>query len=957
METGDNLKRIFSANLLQKILGIFINHSAPVCLFIMLPFTVALYLGYHAITLEKANHISEISSHLETGLTQLACAADSEVFLKKIAKGAWRKVGATNSDENAVSSYYKSLQRFLQLEFDLYLFDRHGKLTTPSQFQLRSRFVATRLWEILACSPSEQNRKFQLLKKPLKSFLGNEFRMAQFLEGRDSTVQIITRHKQGLLYWINDPEMPSRGMLMIFWETPDLEFRLKQAMLRMKKLFSSGFIVGDEKLLFTSGLETTLSETLLSTYRKIALLGQSSVIDAGEKIWAGRRVADMWVIVAGQSLIQDYYFLQIKFVGGLLLLFFGFLFFYVYVIGRGKVYFSIRWKLTALFMVAVMTPIMGFVYFGYRYLDDRTRTLAAEVTSHSRQLLLALDESFKHAGASYVDEFFSLSRLVASGSESFVRKMIENKIEKHELINLELRDTDNAELLFFLQNDLFFEGMREVNDAFSRYCIDNTMGSKLADTIDPLMSMAVKSPEAGMFFLFTRPGEVHRVEFGPVHLYIFWDIFKSASDKSVYVYIVQSAARLLGELIRRHLATSFFSRTNSPYILAANHLRSGEWLPAPLRHVDGLKGFTDLTSFSDKPTETRLRFSGEEYIVTGQKGKYAKGHSLYAFYPAGLIEKEIAGQRRLIFAGIILFILLALLAGWLLSDIFLRPVAELGKGVNAIKNRNSAFRIEATQQDEFGDLALSFNQMIADLKEMELARDVQESLLPSAPPVIDGYEVSFANRMASAVGGDYFDIHLLDKDRVCVVIGDVTGHGVSSALVMAMARAILYQGLKENRDLITLFSDLNQAVYTYFSAQSVKKMITLFATILDLSTGQAVFTNAGHNFPLKLSLDGSCQELNSVHLPIGAMKKLKKLKTSNFAINPGESLVFYTDGLIEAKNAQAQLYGYERLKQLLSANIGFTADGFVAELMKSYDAWLAGSAPDDDITLIVLRRL
>lgn len=172
-----------------------------------------------------------------------------------------------------------------------------------------------------------------------------------------------------------------------------------------------------------------------------------------------------------------------------------------------------------------------------------------------------------------------------------------------------------------------------------------------------------------------------------------------------------------------------------------------------------------------------------------------------------------------------------------------------------------------------------------------------------------------------------------------------------------MARAIFYQGLKEGGDLISLFTDLNLAIYEYFHLLPVRKMITVFAAVIDLSTGVGEFVNAGHNFPVKLSTDGLCEDLAAVHLPIGACRKLRNLTTNEFCFKSGETLVFYTDGLVEVKNSQDEMYGYDRFKDSLACNFHKSADDLNRELIARYDSWLGGIEPDDDLTLIVLKRL
>lgn len=933
------------------------HHIAPVSLFIVLPVMLALYLVINAIWLERDRHIEQLDAELETRLTQLNCEIDPVVFLKKIARGAWFKLVSHKNRETELAGYFKSLQKFFPYEFDLYAFSPSGKLITPSEINLRSKYLASRLWEILACSPIEQNRKFQKIKRSLRSFVGDEFRISQFLEGRDSCLPIIVKHRKGYVYWKNSQENPSHGVLVFFWEIPDHQYMLKKVKDRINSDFASGFLFADGSVAEKFGVLNKAPANPGVIFARIADMGQNAFFDDSNLLWKGRKVGNCWLLASMKAETELFVNKQRFFSLLAVLLIILASAVYLWASGNSLVYFSIRLKLIILFLTAVASPIMGFVYLGYRYIDDREQNLRSLVSNNSRKLLFELDESFKDVGNEFLDDFASLSNSVSQKHSEEFLKNIHARMEKNDLISIELRDAETAEIKYFMQNEMYFEGMREVSDAFSRFCIDNTLGSSLADAVDPILEMVVRSPEAGLNFFFHRPKEVHKMEFGPVPLFIFWEIFDGLEGKPVYVYIVQSAARLLKQLMARHLTRSFLEKRNAPYILAASHGVTGEWFPAGISTSKSIKDFTQRIFFADQPMETTAMLKGEEYIITGQKGRYAKDYALYSFYPVKLIKNDIRIQIRILFTGIMLFVIVALLTGWLLSDIFLVPVERLGHGVLAIRNRDSSFRIEASQKDEFGDLAVSFNHMIEDLKEMQLAKDVQESLLPALPPEIPGYEVSFANRMASAVGGDYFDVHLIEQNKVFIVIGDVTGHGVGSALVMAMARAIFYQGLKEGRGLLDLFNDLNLAIYEYFSVPPVRKMITLFAAFIDLSDGCGEFVNAGHNFPVKMAADGTCEHLESVHLPIGAVKKLRKLFPKKFSIEKEETIVFYTDGLIEVKDRSDRMLGYEKFIEHLEKQRGKSAENISQALLSLYEDWLSGNEPDDDLTMIVFRRL
>ena len=149
---------------------------------------------------------------------------------------------------------------------------------------------------------------------------------------------------------------------------------------------------------------------------------------------------------------------------------------------------------------------------------------------------------------------------------------------------------------------------------------------------------------------------------------------------------------------------------------------------------------------------------------------------------------------------------------------------------------------------------------------------------------------------------------------------------------------------------------LNKVINYYFSKPPVRKMITLFACLIDVSTGLGTFVNAGHNFPLLLKNDLSVEELSAVHLPIGVSKKTPKLQPVTFEIKSGEGILFYTDGIVEVCSVDKEQYGYERFKSSLHSSYGMSAVSVIEKTVENYSAWLAGNEPDDDYTLVYLKR-
>ena len=165
-------------------ISIFLKYAAPLGLFVLLPLLAALYLGHNVITSERSRHILELSTKIENGINDIESEIAPESFLLKVGRGAWVTFKETQNDLNQYWKYYDSLCNFLKEEVDLYVFDEKGKLITPRNINLKSRFLAGKLWNSIESSHEERTELARKSKKQLKSFLGNEFKLRDFLDSR-----------------------------------------------------------------------------------------------------------------------------------------------------------------------------------------------------------------------------------------------------------------------------------------------------------------------------------------------------------------------------------------------------------------------------------------------------------------------------------------------------------------------------------------------------------------------------------------------------------------------------------------------------------------------------------------------------------------------------------------------------------------------------------------------------
>jgi serine phosphatase RsbU (regulator of sigma subunit) len=252
-------------------------------------------------------------------------------------------------------------------------------------------------------------------------------------------------------------------------------------------------------------------------------------------------------------------------------------------------------------------------------------------------------------------------------------------------------------------------------------------------------------------------------------------------------------------------------------------------------------------------------------------------------------------------------------------------LTTLTSGVRQLAGGDFHTRVPVRSHDEFGALAGAFNQMAEDLerheaaavdqerlrRELELSRLIQTEMLPRRPLTSGSAEIAGVSIPAWQVGGDFFNYFVLPDGRLALLVGDVSGKGVSAALLMANIQATLRARLPHETDLAQLADRLDRELDTPGGVY-----LTLFLAILETDGRLLRYVNAGHNPQFVVRRRGGIEALSSTGMPI-ALYAGHGYTESRTALEPGDLLFFYTDGLVEAENAAGDMIGSERLQTML----------------------------------------
>jgi phosphoserine phosphatase RsbU/P len=252
-------------------------------------------------------------------------------------------------------------------------------------------------------------------------------------------------------------------------------------------------------------------------------------------------------------------------------------------------------------------------------------------------------------------------------------------------------------------------------------------------------------------------------------------------------------------------------------------------------------------------------------------------------------------------------------------------------------------------------LSLELSDKVTMKRDLEIAREIQTWLVPSQAPVVAGADIAFATRPQNSVAGDYYDAfypNAEERERLMVVIADVAGKSVPAALLMATLQASLRTIAGEGAPLADLVARLNR----YACAHSLNGLRFTTAVLSEYNPAlrRLTYVNAGHNAPILRRANGTLETLDVGGLPLG-IQSGETFETATLELMPGDALIFFTDGVVEAFNEEGKEFGNERWLSAIRNLPDWSAQETLNYLMKKVDDFVGATRQSDDITCLVFR--
>ncbi len=651
---------------------------------------------------------------------------------------------------------------------------------------------------------------------------------------------------------------------------------------------------------------------------------------------------------------------------------------------------SIRNKLAFLFLFAAGIPLLAMAIISQEHYSHKRHTLMAAAHHNSVELLLSFDRRYssflKDVGLD-LDRFFAGWSLEARGRhiDERLTQMVASYLLKFETENFFVVASESR---FLAARDGFvaYSGSMEdikINYAASRlkktnlssYAVSdiqtaNLVGKKVMSDLNRVeipgqilskIELVVESLLQRSFIEITHSiidniGSINQWGFGYLKdLTYFRFLSVNGREFTDYLTMVFWKPHIIQRAFLRK-ALPLANRNSDGFKLLAFDRLKARFVDRPSGYDDSLAEFARRVG--QKPTDEIeiIRLNGEDYLIVGFGGRYLEFYQLIGLYPMRSIDRIISVQKTDLLLFGLFSILLAAGLAQLLARAFVEPLGILREGALAIENRNFSHRIRNAGRDEFGEVAGIFNHIMVGFEELEVAKIVQESLFPKPDFEMNRFRLFGRSVSMGELGGDYLDFFKIDESGFVVLMGDVAGHGVGAALIMAMAKAGILSSGEQLASPKTILTGLHQMVLASKSSRQ-KKVMTFQYLYMDSVTGVGLYANAGACSPLLYRRSaGTVEELKLAGGALGAFKKAV-FNEIPLQLASGDAMIFYTDGIVESRDRSGKEIGYEGLQQILVESYDTDPAVYYQNIFARYTSHIGGQEAQDDLTFIIMLYL
>ncbi|MBP5469580.1 MAG: SpoIIE family protein phosphatase, partial [Candidatus Riflebacteria bacterium] len=615
-------------------------------------------------------------------------------------------------------------------------------------------------------------------------------------------------------------------------------------------------------------------------------------------------------------------------------------------------FFSISWKLTSLFLLANLVPIIILGFITNKYIENKRISLKNELTDELERSIREFDLNYNYLLEDYTIKLNNctddISKELGSSTEI-------NQREMNRLSALFDEVTPSSLFLVASSGEVLIARNSENSSALS-HDLASSLGKSLLTFLNdkPVIIeqknfyTSIFNPQVSAFFetFIKNIRQISEIYVGnSMHYFYFYPFGNKESFNNNFILMLMwNSKAYQNSFMKEKINLLYKSFPNADFCIKST-------IESLFYGSEDLK--STLDSILEKQTNEsekiigNIEFKGKKHIFLCVNGSNLKYCNILAVYPEELINKKIHLFIFQVIVGALASFLLTIIIGQLLTIQFLKPIQNLGEATSALGERNFSYRLPIGDEDEFGHLNQVFNRVIDGLEDFEVAKIIQESLMPSNNYTSGDFELFAKTIVMKTLGGNYYDCFKIDDKYLGIIIADVAGQGIPAGLMMAMAKSAVLTAPEEIKLNPALLTTRLHKMFFAIKNNKLKRMMTFQYFVLNVENGHFIYTNAGHNYPI--IVDNNTHKANFINynsIPLGVTSKCQ-WENREFDLNKGQSLVLYTFGIVNEKNINGEPLGYERFLENLPNHYDVNPENFYYNIFnKIYKQWSVKTEDD-----------
>lgn len=600
-------------------------------------------------------------------------------------------------------------------------------------------------------------------------------------------------------------------------------------------------------------------------------------------------------------------------------------------------------------------PLMMLISSGYEFFEQKKNSMISNAQNESVRLLQEFDNRYP-AGRAQMS--IQLNEFIEKNNRLYGKEIWpEQKINELKKINSSLYPAEcylfspEGDQIFYTGRDALASSVRFVRDFFSGILRFANCHAP-HDRERKQTTLEIISDEAEIYHgALHYIGTIKLQNYGSGARWAYLQFLGEIQTGNSWGILITAwdSFDLQRTFLRSHLKK--INKQIYPRKITVMEIPSETIFPEPMKRTESLYRIKHRTQNRGLTYENAVTIDGREHLVATMRGIELTDAVLAMSVPASVVFEEI----NILFYKLLLalFSSSAMIIGIAVffSKKLIVPATELREGIKALAARKFNYKINYHSDDEFGELITAFNETIEGMKELAIGTAVQESLLPPEKMTRKNIELFARSIFMTKMGGDYYDYFEISDNKTGIFFGDVAGHGIPAAMIMAMAKAVIANCVSNYESPSEVLTTANE-IFVSLKKKGWKRMMTALSLEINNVTGEFTIANAGQCFALVINLySKKYYYCKAVGMPLG--NKLRRpYNPVKGQLEPGDIMILYSDGIIEATNKDGEVFDFSRFEKLVKDSCKADLEHFWQSIYTGHCNW--SQVQDDDITFLMI---